>query len=115
MIRQSECKLSMSSILTFIEWVCSNERIDGQRKQRQASQDGNPAATHLSVVAVISELFASKRRLSFILFLTASFCIAKHSVAFTWRRKVVCFGSMSVSGVHAAHGSWVNKASAITF
>ena len=90
----------MFAILTFIELVCSNERIDGQSKQRQASRDENLAATHLSVVAVISEVLASERRFSVILVIIASFCIAKHSVAFTWRRKVVCVGSMIVPEKH---------------
>ena len=62
---------------------------DGQRKQRQASQDENPAPPHLTVVAVISESFASLEWIKRYCFLAASFCIAEQGVAFTWRRKVV--------------------------
>ena len=64
-------------------------QTDGQRKQHRLSQDENPVRIHLTAVAVIFEFLARMNGALCYCFLTASFCIAKHSVAFTWRRQVV--------------------------
>ena len=64
-------------------------QTDGQRKQHQPPQDESPVRIHLTAVAVIFEFLARMNGALCYCFITASFCIAKHSVAFTWRRQVV--------------------------
>lgn len=64
-------------------------QTDGQRKQHRPSRDENPVRIHLIAVAVIFEFLARMNRALCYCFHTALFCIAKHGVAFTWRRQVV--------------------------